>query len=475
MSLPGGGRWSWLGRVTPEADVSTPQPARRRRSPYVLIVIGSLLAFLSIFALWANRQLLDTDNWTKTSSELLANKAIRTQTADFLVQEVYDNVDVQGELAQVLPPRAAPLAGPAAGGLKSLAEKGAYELLGRPRPQAVWEDANRAAHTVFLRVIDDEGEFVSTADGVVTLDLKALLEQTAARIGVGGRLAGALPQDAAQIEIIRADELALAQDVVHLLRAAAFWFVALGLGLLALAVWLAAGWRRRALRAAGFGLLLAGIAALVARNFAGDQLVTALASTSSVEPAVEAAWTISTSLMVEAASAAIAYGIFMIGAAWLAGPTRVATAIRRTLAPYLREPRLAYAAWAVVALLLLAWGPTPAFRKAIPALILVGLLALGVEALRRQTAREFPDASREEMASRMRGRVAGVGRWMRDRRPAHAANGQGNGAVAVDRIDQLERLARLRDSGVLDPAEFEREKAEILGSTTTKAPEGQGV
>jgi hypothetical protein len=32
-------------------------------------------------------------------------------------------------------------------------------------------------------------------------------------------------------------------------------------------------------------------------------------------------------------------------------------------------------------------------------------------------------------------------------------------------LDELERLAKLRDSGVLDPAEFEREKARILGTT----------
>jgi hypothetical protein len=32
----------------------------------------------------------------------------------------------------------------------------------------------------------------------------------------------------------------------------------------------------------------------------------------------------------------------------------------------------------------------------------------------------------------------------------------------VARLDQLERLGRLRDAGVLNPAEFEREKAALL-------------
>jgi hypothetical protein len=71
-------------------------------------------------------------------------------------------------------------------------------------------------------------------------------------------------------------------------------------------------------------------------------------------------------------------------------------AARRGLAPYLREPRYAYGALAVIVLVLLVWGPTPATRLVIPALVLVALLVLGLEVLRRQTAREFPEASRAE-------------------------------------------------------------------------------
>ena len=110
----------------------------RRRTALTLIVIASVIGFLAIFALWANRQLLDTDNWTETSSELLENDEIRGQVAGFLTDELYANVDVEARLRQVLPPQAAPLAGPAAGGLKQLAERAAKALLGAPSaPEAV--------------------------------------------------------------------------------------------------------------------------------------------------------------------------------------------------------------------------------------------------------------------------------------------------------------------------------------------------
>src|SRR5215204_1667856 len=424
--------------------MASDRSARRRLLPLTLITLASVLALLAIFALWANRQLLDTDNWTETSSELLENDEIRGQLAIFLVDELYANVDVPAELAEAFPPRLQPLAGPAAGALQDLGVRGVDTLLERPRAQALWEEANRRAHTRLLQVVEDGGgEAVSTEGGNVTLDLKALLEQTSERFGVGGRLGDRLPEDAAAITLLKSDELELAQDGVRFLKALAIILLILSIGLLAVGVYLARGWRRQALRACGIGLIAAGATALVARSLAGDAVV-GLAKTAAVEPAIADTWSISTSLLVEAATATLLYGIVVVFAAWLAGPTAWATATRRGLAPFLREPRFAYGGFAVVVLLLLAWGPTPALRKPGLALILIALLALGVEALRRRTAREFPNASRDEAMRSLRGRWAAM--RSRGDRPA-TTNGS-------DRLSDLERLAALHKSGVLDDAEF---------------------
>src|SRR5215208_4346723 len=124
--------------------MASDRSARRRLLPLSLITVGSVLALLAIFALWANRQLLDTDNWTETSSELLEHEEIRGQLAIFLVDQLYANVDVQ--LERAAPPRLDPLTGPAAGALRNVAVRGMDELLARPRAQAIWEEANRRAH-----------------------------------------------------------------------------------------------------------------------------------------------------------------------------------------------------------------------------------------------------------------------------------------------------------------------------------------
>src|SRR5215211_6510110 len=236
-------------------QMASHRPAQRRVLPLTLITIGSVLAVLAIFALWANRQLLDTDNWTETSSELLENDEIRGQLAIFLVDELYANVDVH---AEAFPPRLQPLAGPAAGALQGLGVRGVDTLLERPRAQALWEQANRRAHARLLQVVEDGGgDAISTGGGNVTLDLKALLAQTSERFGLGGRLADRLPEDAAQITLLKSDELELAQDGVRFLKALAIILVILSIGLLALGVYLARGWRREALRACGIGLILA--------------------------------------------------------------------------------------------------------------------------------------------------------------------------------------------------------------------------
>jgi len=393
------------GPSTPEPPAAKPAPTGRghRGIALALIFVASLLSFLALPAIWLDRQALNTDNWADTSSELLENEAIRTQVADYLVDQIYANVDVQGELAKVLPPRAAPLAGFAAGGLQQVADTGVKNLLGRPVPQQAWEAANRRAHTLLMKVLDGGGDVVGTSGGEVTLDLKALLTQTADRFGVGGRIEQKLPASAGEIVILQSDQLDTAQSAVHALQTAAVVLLVLALLLFMLAVFLAQGWRREALRACGFGLIAAGAAALVARSVAGDYLVDSLATTDSIKPAIEATWTIGTSLLVQAATATVWYGIVIVLVAWLAGPTRLATGVRRLKAPFLREPRYAWGGLAAIVLVLIAWGPTPATRSPLPMLFLIGLLALGDKALRRQTAREFPNATIDDSVATMRG------------------------------------------------------------------------
>ncbi len=435
-------------------------PARRRGIVTALLIIATALAFLAAFSVWANRQALNTDNWTNTSTKLLENKDIQDQLSIFLVNELYANVDVEAQLALKLPPQLQPLAGPAAGGLRQLATQVAGKALATPQVQQLWANANRAAHQDLLKVLGGGGPAVSTTGGDVVLNLNGLVTQLSSQLGLPSGLASKIPSEAGSITILKSDQLATAQDIAELIKGLAIVLTVLVFALYALAVFLARGRRREALRGVGFGFVVAGVLALVVRSFAGDEVVNALASTS-IKPAAEAAWGIGTSLLVTIAVSMITFGILLAIGAWLAGPTRPATAVRREATPYLRDRRGAtYAFVALVFLALVLWAPVTAFQKPLGFLLLAVLMVAGTEVLRRQSAAEFPDAAAGHLGERVREGVAGF------RRPAPSPQP----GREISKAAEIERLLSLKEKGALSEEEFESAKAEALGRTSGSDP-----
>ena len=361
----------------------TTAPRRRRGIVLTLMVFASLLAFLATFAIWANRQLLETDTWTNTSTKLLEDPEIRSQVASTMVDTLYANVDVQAQLQQALPPRLQPLSGPAAAGLRELSLRLANQALQRPRVQQLWEDANRKAHQTLIDVVQHGG------DENVTLDIGTITTQLGQQLGVD--VAGKLPPGVAQIEVLPNDKLHSAQKAMKLLRGLAIVLTILALAIFGLAIYLADGWRREALRSVGFAFIVVGILVLVARNLAGDAVVNSLASTEAVKPAITNTWAIGTSLLSDQGGALIFYGLFIVIGAWLSGPVGIARSARRAITPVLERRVIAYSALGLVLLLLFVWSPTPGFQRLPTALLLIALAIVGLEFLRHRAIQDFPD------------------------------------------------------------------------------------
>ncbi|HXV06294.1 MAG TPA: hypothetical protein VFP23_10365 [Solirubrobacterales bacterium] len=364
---------------------------RHRRAVTVLLVAATVLTLVAIFSFWVSRQALNTDNWVNTSSKLLENKAVQTQVATFVVNQLYANVDVEAELRKALPPQAKALAGPAAGGLRQLAQQVAEKALATPQIQALWAEANRAAHEQLLKIVDGGGSVVSTGEGEVTLHLGTLVTRVAEQVGIPRDLTAKLPSEAGSLTVLESKQLSTSQRIAKAIRRLPVLLTALLILLYGGAIYLARGRRREALRGVGIGFVVAGVVALLLRRMAGNNVVDSLATTASVKPAAEAVWEIGTSLLVTVAVSAIAFGILVLIGSWLAGETAPATSLRRRAAPYLRERRgTAYGVAAAIWLALIAWAPIAAFRKPFGIFLFAVLFALGTEALLRQTLREFP-------------------------------------------------------------------------------------
>jgi hypothetical protein len=384
----------------------------RRRVVGLLLGLAIVIGFFAVMATWLNRQALNTTNWTNTSTKLLEDAKIRTAISDYLVNELFTNVDVAGQLRAVLPPQAQPIAGPIAGGLRELAFREAPQLLARPRVQEAWKQANLVAHKQLLAILNGGGSTVGTTNGDVTLNLRPLVDQLAAQAGIskqvnaaraqlnGGagtavqnRLGVTIPSNTGKLVIMRSDQIRTAQDVAKAVKGLSYILTALTLILFAVAVALAPGMRRTVLRRVGWSFVGIGIAVLLLRRVGGNSVVNGLAGTDSVKGAVHDAWIVGSSLLYTIAITVVVYGILIVLSAWLGGETSSARRARQALAPTMRDhPALVYGVVAFVYLLVLVWGPAPAFRHLLPILLIAGLVVLGVEVIRRQSVREFPDA-----------------------------------------------------------------------------------
>jgi hypothetical protein len=514
----------------PEAAAS-PQPERRRRVlVWSLIVLASVLLIASMTANWVQREALNTNEVEDTTDQILADQDVQEQLSIYLVDQLYASVDVSSEIEQRLPGSAKALAAPVAAVTRQLALSVSERALDAPRVHALASNAVRAAHEQFLKLIRDEGQYVSSTGGDVTLEYGSLVADLAARLGVdpdtisniqglvqelstnlqqrlteaqdqiesvraqlaqvqGGSLTPALQQDletlqtklaalqttiasvekkvksvaakapaqlqgrVAKLEarlsdldsglaarqdqiaavlqdpsqadvqqldaalastqeritallgrpvvqnpgelvVLESDQLDGVQRAVRALRNLGFVLPLLVLLMYMGALYLARGWHRQALIAVGGGILIATLVVLVARRFAGSAVVDSLAGSDTVKPAIQSVWEIVSGGLRERGLFVFVIGLAFVGAGLLAGPGRYAVAVRRFLAPHLRDrPVVVYSAVALLFLLWLAFIPgINNLGQVLVILAMAALAVVGIEVLRRQTKHEFPPA-----------------------------------------------------------------------------------
>jgi hypothetical protein len=360
----------------------------------ILVIVGALFLILSLLAGYVRFQGLDTATVEDTAGQLIADPEVRDVVAATLVEQLYANVDVEAALREQLPPEQRGLAGPISGALRVGLDRAAQRLLELPRVQDLWVQTIAETHRNLVRVLEDETSLLQTEGGDVILDLRPLLIRLGEQVAIVGRIDERLGADAGRITILQADQLETAQDATQILKVLGTWLWLVPIALWALALWLARD-RRAILRMIGWSAIGAGLIALVTRRFAGEVVVDDLATAESVKQAAGDAWNILTDLLRDGGLTLVGLGLILLVAVWIAGPSARATASRRFLAPYLERAEIAFGVAAGLLLLLVWWGPTAQTQRWQLVLATAIVLALGVEVLRRQTAREFgPQAAR---------------------------------------------------------------------------------
>lgn len=363
----------------------------RRIAIWTLVVLASVICLLSIVTTWVNRQMFDNHAWNKATTQIVQDSQVQAALSTYVVNQLYDNVDVAAALQQRLPPNLKPLGPPLAGALRDPATRGVAFLFTRPRIQNLIVNASAIAHEKLVNVLENKTGFgISTGGGAVTVDLHELVTEVGTSLGLPASALEKLPADAGTVTLMKSDQLSTAQTAVRALHALSVWLLVLVLAMYATAVYLARGARRPVLRNVGWALVLVGLVVLVIRRVGGNYITDSLAAPGYTH-ATHHLWLIGTAILGQIGAATILYGAVTALGAMLAGPTTAAVAIRRRIAPVLNEKQgIVWGCAAGIYLLLILWGGTHALRTWWGILLLAALLATGIAALRRQTLAEFP-------------------------------------------------------------------------------------
>ena len=199
-------------------------------------------------------------------------------------------------------------------------------------------------------------------------------------------------------------------------------------------------------------------------------------------------WRIVESPLNGALWAVVALGAVLAFGAVLAGPGRHATALRRSLAPYLEWRGFVIGLGAAVIALLVLAGAIDSFLRLAWLVIFAALAGFGIEALRRQALREFPEVERPPLVDWLRARWDNLSdrgrsaaeatrsaradgrkglrrakrRRVRTASPASALADPRPPSPSLDDLERLERLGGLHKSGVLTDEEFATMKTRLV-------------
>ena len=266
-----------------------PRRARRRRFSWrtplavLLIIVGCVLAPLSVLAVWTANQISDTNTYVANMAPLIKDPAIQNALTNKLTSEIVTKIDVKGRTDQAaaeLSQKGFTRVGGAAAGRVWLARQRGAGIRAQPRPQDHHRPADGGrvgpgepgGHQALVAVLSGRGGkngAVGVSNGQVTLDL-APLEAVAKQdlVARGLTIAAKIPVVHATFPLFPSKNLAKAQKAYRLINDLKIVLPILTLVLLGLGVGAARG-HRRALIGAGLGfaasMLVLGAGLAIAR------------------------------------------------------------------------------------------------------------------------------------------------------------------------------------------------------------------
>jgi hypothetical protein len=342
---------------------------RRRRARQwfvgVLVALFSVSVVASLIGVWAKRTALDTNSFVRTVDPLPRDADVSRALSAFISEELFVTLDIDQRARDALPENLRFFVGPLEGIVRDYARDAIVTVLKSDQFERIWNDAVRTAHRVAMRVLDgDDPPGVVRRDGEVVLDLLPaihdILQQIIAqgpgflgnvqlpeldenatrgeiRRQLSDRFAVDLPADFGQIPVFHEDRLTEASDAVHLLGRLVIGTMIVTILFGAGAVLLSTG-RRRTILQLGLGVAIATYLVFTIMRVVVDDLVDLVEEGDNRAAARAAAGIVSRGLRDGAWYLLIA-GLLVAVGAYLAGPGRGATWVRRRTVALARRAR----------------------------------------------------------------------------------------------------------------------------------------
>ena len=287
---------------------------------------------MTIVALFVKTQITDTDRYVQNVAPLSSDPAVQAFVADDITKRLFAQVDVVSYVRSALPERAGALVQPVAGALKSFVRDATLRVLQSAQFQSIWAQANRAAHTQLVKVLTGEGRgvVVASSNGVVAIDLSAVVSRVQQRLADSGiALFSKLPivKVGRQIPVFQSKDLYKARRAVGALDRLALILPFAVFGCFGSAILLAAN-RRRAFFAAAVGFALGALVLAVALALGRGVYLDAATNADLPHDAAAAVYDTLVRFLHTSIRTVSIFSTAVIVAVFFAGPSRLATWFR---------------------------------------------------------------------------------------------------------------------------------------------------
>lgn len=250
---------AWAGGPARGGDQSQGRTAAWRLPlAIVLLVVGCLAAVPAVAGVWVHRTVMDVDGYVAAVTPVSEEAAVQKAVIDALAGHIAGALDSAGVVVGSLPDDLGSIGADLSAPLKELTRTLTEHAVTSPAFVGLWAAANRAAHPLFLNVIENAGGDHGKA-GAVRLDLAAVNTTVVDLLAEAGvNLPPTLPESLRKGQVTLVDSQALA-DAGAMLRALDTYYLAFCALALAGLVGAVAVARNRPLTGifAGLGLALA--------------------------------------------------------------------------------------------------------------------------------------------------------------------------------------------------------------------------